>query len=534
MRSRYTNIIVLLAAILSFLPVIGVDYVLDSYVRLRETQILQRSVGALANQIQANAYAGVGALRRILADSPSLCTTTFLANVQQQMQQNVAVKEVLVENADGVQYCDATGGQVTVSPLSAQLSMPGHTETVTLVRLGRLEMPVFKITQAFGATRQVSAFVPVLTTSMQSVVEAMRPHVAVRLVLTNGAQVLAGGDPQPRKGWAASDATIMATALAGDVPIRADVAVPFDVVRADYADLDVAFTIVAALISGAFLILMLQYVRRSGLPTFDLERAIKAGEIKPYYQPVIDLTTGRLAGCEVLVRWEKPNGETAQPGPFIDYAEMTGLAVPMTLSVMKQVKADLSELCSLMPDLKISINLFDGHFRDTGIVDDVQAIFGGSPIAYRQIVFEITERRPLPETPSATAVISGLHALGVRLALDDAGTGHSNLAFMQTLGVDVIKIDRIFLEMIRPGVAQVPVLDGLIGMARDLGADIVAEGIEREDQALYVRARGVRLAQGFLFAPALRTAAFVELAYALNGRPVPIDAQAMGSEAAVA
>ncbi len=143
--------------------------------------------------------------------------------------------------------------------------------------------------------------------------------------------------------------------------------------------------------------LALQYVRRSKLPAFDLERAIARGEIKPYYQPVINLKTGELAGCEVLCRWEKQNGEMVMPGAFIDYAEVTGLAIPMTLSLMQQVRSDLGDLCVEMPSLKISINLFEGHFRDTSIVEDVQAIFGGSTIGFRQLVFEITERHPLDE-----------------------------------------------------------------------------------------------------------------------------------------
>src|SRR5690606_33073326 len=156
------------------------------------------------------------------------------------------------------------------------------------------------------------------------------------------------------------------------------------------------------------------------------------------------------------------------------------------------------------PDLKISINLFEGHFRDDSIVEDVQAIFGNSPISFRQLVFEITERHPLANSAIANSVIAGLHALGSKLAMDDAGTGHSNLAYLGTLGVDVIKIDRIFVDMVKPGTTQVAVLDGLITMARDMGCEIVAEGVETEEQALYLRARGVIQAQGFIFAPALK------------------------------
>ena len=498
----------LLAAIAAFIPVMAVDYLLDSYVRVRERAQLQRAVESTTATIGTTVEQAIGSLRRILADSPSLCTPTFIANVHNQMERSLHVKQVLVENADGVQYCDAFGRQVNYSPISSALTIPGNTESVTVVKLGELDMPVLKITQAFGTSRLVSAFVPILGTDEEALLSGLRATAMMRLSLTSGVPVVTAGDASGFDSGGAEYVT--AQALASGFPIRAEAAVPFGVVRA------------ASLMSGAFLMLALQYVRRSQLPAFDLERAIAAGELKPYYQPVINLKTGALAGCEVLCRWEKKNGEVVPPGSFIEYAEVTGLAIPMTISLMEQAKADLSELCREMPDMKISFNLFDGHFRDGSIVEDVQAIFGNSALNFRQLVFEITERRPLENAMQADSVIAGLHALGCRLAVDDAGTGHSNLAYLQTLGVDVIKIDRIFVDMVKEGTTQVPVLDGLISMARDLGTEIIAEGVETEAQALYLRERGVVMAQGFLFAPALKSAAFAELARALNSsRPEP-------------
>jgi sensor c-di-GMP phosphodiesterase-like protein len=391
--------------------------------------------------------------------------------------------------------------------------------------LDSLTTPVIKVTQAFGTARLVSAFVPIISSDASGLLKRFKPTSMVRIVLTNGTPVLVAGDTSTFDRGGAE--FVSASVIAGELPIRIEAAVPFAMVRADYTDLDVSFTIIACIMSGAFLVLALQYVRRSKLPAFDLERAIASGEIKPYYQPVINLKTGRLSGCEVLCRWEKRNGDVVMPGAFIEYAEITGLAIPMTLSLMQQVKGDLGELCTEMPDMKVSINLFEGHFRDTAIVEDVQAIFGGSSISFRQLVFEITERYPLGNSNTAKAVIAGFHALGVRLAMDDVGTGHSNLAYMQTLGVDVIKIDRVFVDMVKSDTQTVPVLDGLISMCRDLGTDIVAEGVETEAQALYLRSRGVVMAQGFLFAPALKANAFRELARALNGRPqaIPLEAQ---------
>ncbi|MHB1102938.1 MAG: EAL domain-containing protein [Devosia sp.] len=530
MKSRYSHVITLLAAIAAFFPVMAVDYLLDSYVRVRERAQLQQSVDALSERVQATAYDAISSLRRILADSPSLCTPTFISNVHRQIEQSLYLKQVLVENSDGVQYCDAFGRQVSYSPLSESLSIPGHTETMSVVKLGDLEMPVLKLTQSFGASRMVSAFVPVLASEADGLLNGLKATTMIRLSLTNGMPIVTVGDASAYDGRSDTE-FVFAEAFAGEVPLRTESAVPFAMVRADYADLDASFTIVACLMSGAFLVLALQYVRRSQLPAFDLERAIAAGELKPYYQPVINLRTGALSGCEVLCRWEKKSGEVVPPGAFIEYAEVTGLAIPMTLSLMQQVKNDLSDLCREMPELKISINLFEGHFRDGTVVEDVQAIFGDSPISFRQLVFEITERRPLDNSIMANSVISGLHALGARLAMDDAGTGHSNLAYMQTLGVDIIKIDRVFVDMIKPGTTQVPVLDGLISMARDLGTEIVAEGVESEAQALYLRARGVVLAQGFLFAPAIRVGPFKELAHALNGQGKPLELAASAAAA---
>lgn len=522
MKSKYSNIVVLLAAIAAFLPVMAVDYLLDSYVRVRERAQLQQSTDATASAMQAMAYDAVSSLRRILADSPSLCTPTFIANVHKQMEQSLYVKQLLVENGDGVQYCDAFGRQVSYAPLSQTLSVAGNTETITVVKLGDLKMPVLKITQAFGSSRLVSVFVPLIGSTAETLLSGLRPTAMARVSLTDGTEVLTAGDATAYDGRGGTE-FVSADALTGEFPLRIEAAVPFAIARADYGDLDASFTIIACLMSGAFLVLALQYVKRSDLPAFDLERAIAAGELKPYYQPVINLRTGTLAGCEVLCRWEKKNGEIVPPGAFIEYAEVTGLAIPMTVSLMQQVKNDLGELCREMPDLKISFNLFEGHFRDGTVVDDVQAIFAGSAISFRQLVFEITERRPLDNSMQVNSVIAGLHALGCRLAMDDAGTGHSNLAYMQTLGIDVIKIDRVFVDMIKPGTTQVPVLDALIAMARDLGTEIVAEGVETEAQALYLRARGVVMAQGFLFAPAIRLEPFKELALALNGDPRPVE-----------
>ena len=188
MKSKYSNVIMLLAAIAAFVPVMAVDYLLDSYVRVRERAGLQLAADAAIRSVETTVAESIGSLRRVLADSPSLCTPTFIANVHRQMEASLYLKQVLVENADGVQYCDAFGRQVTYSPLSKPLSIPGSTESVTVVKLGELAMPVFKITQGFGAGRQVSVFAPVVGTSVQGMLTGLKSSAMLRLSLTDGSR----------------------------------------------------------------------------------------------------------------------------------------------------------------------------------------------------------------------------------------------------------------------------------------------------------------------------------------------------------
>lgn len=508
----------LVSAIVAFAPVLAVDVLLDAYVSVRESSRLQEAVDEVTRECRSSVDSAVASLARIAASTPSVCSPTFISHVHDEMQQSLVLRQVVVENADGVQLCDAFGRELEYRPASETIPIPGHSETIAIVNVQGQSLPSLKISRQVREDRIVSAFVPVNPHIVFGLPEALQRATMMRLSLTNGTHIATFGDASAYDRATDKSVFIAAESIAGEIPIRTEAALPFSLVRLGYGDLDVGFTIVACLMSGAFLWLSLQYVRRADNPSFDLERAIAAGQLKPRYQPVVNLQTGRIAGCEVLIRWEKPDGEIVSPGAFIEYAEMSGLAIPMTLSLMEQVREDLEKLCHEQPYLKVSINLFEGHFRDGTIVEDVAAIFDGSALRFDQLVFEITERQPLEDKNNANATIAALHRLGCRVALDDAGTGHSNLAFMQHLGIDIIKIDKVFIDLIKQRTDDVPVVDALISMGQQLKVDIIAEGVETEEQALYLRAKGVVFAQGYLFAKPLLPSTFVELTRTMNAK----------------
>lgn len=276
--------------------------------------------------------------------------------------------------------------------------------------------------------------------------------------------------------------------------------------------------------SAAALILMLAAFapwRPRGNPIADLERAIENDEFVPYYQPIVDLTTARVTGAEVLIRWRRPDGTLVPPAQFIPLAESTGLIVPITRALMRRVCAEAGAAIGARPHFSIGFNLAARHFNDEVVVEDVRAIVGTSPISLTQLLFEVTERQPLDNLTVARRVIGSLQGLGVRVGIDDLGTGHSGLSYMLKLGVDFIKIDKLFVDAIDTERYSSTIIETLVELARNMHMEIVAEGVETFEQVAHLRARGIRKAQGFAFAPPLPGASFLRLIEAADATAEP-------------
>lgn len=260
--------------------------------------------------------------------------------------------------------------------------------------------------------------------------------------------------------------------------------------------------------------------RSRGNPTDELARAIRNDELVPYYQPIVDLTTARVVSAEVLVRWRRPDGTLVPPVQFVPLAESNGLIVELTRALMRRVCAEAGAAIGARPRFKIGFNLSARHFIDEAIVKDVSRIFGASPIALSQVLLEVTERQPLDNLTMARRVIAALQGLGVHVGIDDLGTGHSGLSYMLKLGVDFIKIDKMFVDAIGTERYSTTIIETLVGLGRDMRMDIIAEGVETFEQVRHLRERGIRKAQGYVFAPPLPGPSFLKLLEASDPRPV--------------
>jgi sensor c-di-GMP phosphodiesterase-like protein len=281
---------------------------------------------------------------------------------------------------------------------------------------------------------------------------------------------------------------------------------------------EIAIAMTGILLLAMVALALIFRLRQSDNPVAELERALRQGEFVPYYQPIVDITNGRLRGAEVLMRWKKSDGTVLPPAAFIPLAESSGLVVAMTRSVMNHVIQEMGLAYSMRPKLKLGFNMSAEHFSSETIVRDIRKIFERSPIRYSQIFLEVTERQPLENLNRTRRVIATLQDLGVRVAIDDVGAGHGGLSYILKLGADIIKIDKMFVDALGSDNHSSTIIETLVDLAESMRMDIIAEGVETFEQVVALRERGIRTAQGYVFAPPLPGSSFLKLVEAIEPR----------------
>ena len=233
----------------------------------------------------------------------------------------------------------------------------------------------------------------------------------------------------------------------------------------------------------------------------ELRSALEKGEFEAYFQPVVEITSREVVGFEALLRWQHPQRGLLAADSFIEVCEESGLIVPLGAWMLHEACGQVQKWRSEHEDhsLYIAVNLASQQLFDADLVADVKAALRDSGLPGNALVLEITERVLIVDSPFVLQQLDALKALGVRIAIDDFGTGYSSLAYLRDFPIDILKIDRSFVEALGEDPQAVLLAKSIVGIADALQLDVIAEGAESELQVDLLSDIGCRVIQGFYF-----------------------------------
>jgi c-di-GMP phosphodiesterase len=453
------------------------------------------------------------------------CDPSSLQTFRLHVYQRSAVKDVRLANHDGSIMCSAYSETLEFDKawLDRSNMLPTSDPTLRLFRVEQFGGDALGVMRDVDAKRSLVAIVGINSFLFDIMPAELRARSEVTLELSNRQQLAQ---------FALDDIDILhpveLTKASSHYPLRATIRVERGVLAKAYGQ-GYWPAMLAALGLGLVFGVLLAKARRAEGPVADLDRALARGEFRPFFQPTFHLTTGAILGCEMLARWVKADGSIVPPMKFIPLAEQSGRIRAMTWQILATSLKELNAHLRQNKEFKLSFNVVPSHLMSEGFIEQLRRIVADAKVSTRQIMLEITERDELQDLGRAAAIVKELREFGFKVAIDDVGVGHSGLSHLKALGANTMKIDKFFVDSIGDE-STLHIVETLVRLAKDLQMSVVAEGIETEQQMQSLLACGVQEGQGYLVAPPLPCAKFIEL---MEVRQVKLAAQRIIDEAAL-
>lgn len=239
-----------------------------------------------------------------------------------------------------------------------------------------------------------------------------------------------------------------------------------------------------------------------------LRHALASGAIRPWFQPKTSLRTGGIVGSEALARWVRPDGSLIPPARFVPIAEAAGLAQDLTFAMLNQSLRACAHWRLSRPECWVAVNLTPLLLTDPGLPDRIDECLRAHGVPPAALVLEITESSAIPDTPRAMEILTRLRIRGISLSIDDFGTGHSSLLSLVRMPFNEMKIDQTFVREAISNSDSRKVVRASASLGRELGLNVVAEGVETESMAQLVQEAGCDVGQGWLYGKAMPQLAF--------------------------
>lgn len=269
--------------------------------------------------------------------------------------------------------------------------------------------------------------------------------------------------------------------------------------------------VVGVLLAGGLSFVCIVWYRKQRSVDALMKIGIKKKQFIPFYQPIIRSEDQQLAGCEILVRWRLADGTLIPPNQFIPTAEASGLIMPITRSLLQQLSEDIERFGAKQRGLFFSLNIVPGHLESDTLLEEVTAFVNSGGLGNNRLSLEITERYPIRDMAKAKVLIEKFAELDVDLKLDDAGTGYGSFNYVHNLGVNTLKIDKMFVDTIGDKTNfKGSTLSAIISFCIEDELTMIAEGVETKEQFEYLRNKKVDYIQGFYFSKPLPASQFFE------------------------
>ena len=513
---RWTTALVVSAVLLASIPLFALDRAFQAYMEHEARGRLDAQASGSLKLVELRLDQASKVLQDLAAAQIDTCGARALEAMRLAVFTNTPLKGLSLLDDQGRELCTHVGGMLDAYALSQEYPLADKNLALAAARFRDIDERAIRLRFERATGRSIAALIAIDALLPDLERENASGGRRLRLMFTSGELIAVRPNGQEVRNLD-EEAALSVRKTSARYPIVVAGEFTREALGMEFSGLQLIARGAILVLLGFGIGLVWMTLRRSGQDAVaELGRAIRDGEIIPYYQPTVDLQSGRIRGAEVLARWRKPDGSLVPPANFIPLAEQSGLIFELTRVLMLKAIAEMGESYRNRPRLRLAFNLFADHITGAKIVEDVNRIFAGAPIQLGQLILEVTERAPLPNLDEARKVIASLQSSGVKVAIDDVGTGHGGLSYLMKLGVDIIKIDKMFIDAIGTERYSQTIIETLVELGRSMKMEVIAEGVETFEQVGYLRQKGVTEAQGYVFAPPLPAGSYLALVDAME------------------
>lgn len=463
--------------------------------RQQLNDILQAAVIRLERQIDL----AVISMGELGAQGPYGCSPAVSKAIEDIAFRSVSIREIRVASAKGVCWADNAHEGMFRDALSSLKPVAAINPAYELAPIDAAEWKGLMVRWT-SEDGNLAAFLATDGLLFDILPGELRDHAHLEMMLSDQ-RVVSNYAPEGAK---APDADYSEFGTASErYPIHVRLMLDENAVASRSNTFGADIIAIAGLISLGLGYLGARGLMRPRTPLQELDEALARGHIHPVYQPLFCLESGKMTGFEMLARWTKPDGSSISPAVFIPLAEGSGRINGLTLALLDKAGSDIGDMLRRNEALKLSFNVTPDQLIEPGFVLTLAARVAQTRLNPNQLVIEITERQPITDIQAALRASRDLADFGVRIALDDAGTGHNGLSSLHALQAHYLKIDKYFVDGVALDRKSSVLVEALISLASKFSMDVVAEGIETEEQRQKLLDLGIREGQGYLFAKPL-------------------------------